>query len=99
MDATGVNAQLRELIALWADPNSASLLRIAGLCVQLAETAASGKVVGSPDQELLRRGLALAMSAEHRMAMCVAIQTRTGTYSAGGTFGLLPCVATSDWEG
>ena len=65
----------------------------------MAALAARSESVGEIDQNLLRRAKLLSTKAEKRLAECVAIQTRTGTYSTGGAHELLPRVVTSGWEG
>lgn len=97
--ATFINAQLQELGELWMDAGAASLQRIPVLCSRLAELAADGKGSADIDLDLLRRVQVLSIQAEERLSACLAIQTRTGSYSGSGAHELSPRIATAGWEG
>jgi hypothetical protein len=94
-----INTQLQELIELWVNPAPDQLQRISTLCDDLAAWAARNEPGREVDRKLLSRAELLATRAENRLAECVAIQTRTGSYAINGTQELSPSVATAGWEG
>jgi hypothetical protein len=94
-----MNTRLEKLAELWVQPTSDSLRRISELCDEVAALFARRESIGEIDQGLLRRAKLLSTKAEKRVAECVAIQTRTGTYSTCGGHELSPRVVTSGWEG
>lgn len=91
--------RLGQLIALWIEGTSAGLRRIPLLCDEIAELAASGGFKGDFDRDLLRRASRLSAHAEQRLAACLEIQTRTGSYSTCGALEVSQHVVTADWEG
>jgi hypothetical protein len=97
--STQINDQLKELAALWVDATAESMRRIPALCSDIAEMAARGEFGGGVDRDLLNRAKLLSTRAETRLAECLAIQSRTGSYSIRGAPELSPRVATSGWEG
>ena len=96
---TSFRRQLEELENLWIDASSASLQRIPPLCGEIEESAAANGFPGAIDPILLRRIDQLATHAGNRLAECLSIQSRTGTYSMNGSLESLSRVATTGWEG
>ena len=96
---TRIHGQLEELANLWMDASAASLQQVTVLCGEIEATAAHGDFDRRVDRNLLRRVEQLATGAEKRLAECLTIQSRTGTYSVNGSLELLTRVATSGWEG
>jgi hypothetical protein len=94
---TNINSQLRDLTRLWTDPTTENLAHIPGLCNSIEEML--GASLGEIDPSLIFRARLLAAKAQHRIEECVAIQTRTGSYSMCGAHELSPRVATTGWEG
>jgi hypothetical protein len=101
--AKAINDQLQELAALWVDASPESFERISLLCGEMEQAAATGAVEQRVDQGvdrvLLRRAELLAIKAEKRLAECLTILTRTGSYSTAGALEVSERVATSGWEG
>jgi hypothetical protein len=97
--ADGINDQLQELAALWVDASPESFERISLLCGQMEQAAAIGEADQGVDRVLLRRAELLAIKAEKRLAECLSILTRTGSYSTAGSLEVSERVATSGWEG
>ena len=93
-----MDSRLKQLIALWTDGDSASLLGIPSLCGEIAALAADGGIK-SFDQGLMDRAERLSARAERRLAACLEILSRTGEYSTQGQMGLSPRVVTVGWEG
>ena len=91
--------QLRELAALWVDASPESLERISALCGEMERAALRGQIAGGPDPFFLRRAELLAIQAEKRLAECLAVLARTGSYSTAGSLEVASHVATSGWEG
>lgn len=94
-----INTQLHDLAGLWMDPSSENLRQILAACDDLTASAISGATDEEMDPALLRRVQMLAGRAEKRLADCLAIQIRTGSYSVRGDLELASRVATSGWEG
>jgi hypothetical protein len=94
-----VDAGLQQLIALWIDGTRASLLLIPPVCDRIAELAANGTFTAEFDPSLAWRASLLAVKAEQRLTACLAIQSRTGSYSTQGELERSPHVATAGWEG
>jgi hypothetical protein len=94
-----MNPQLQELIRLWVDATPGSLARIPALCNVIEELAANRRFTCEIDRDLLRRADLLAAKAEKRLADCLAILSRTGSYSTHGDLEVSPRVVTSGWEG
>ena len=94
---TDFNSQLRDLCGLWIDPSSENLARVPDLCNSIEEILAGN----SPkiDGILIFRAGLFAAKARQRIEECVAIQSRTGSYSVSGTLEVSPKVATTGWEG
>ena len=94
-----IDQQLKELIALWIDGTLASLQRIPLLCDEIAELAVPNGCLPHVDRDLLDRAGRLSVRAERRVAVCLEIQTRTGSYSTQGAMELSPRLCTAGWEG
>jgi hypothetical protein len=96
---TQIETHLQELAGLWVEVTSEGLRRIPVLCSEIEDLTARGEAGAKVERDLLRRIDLLSSRAEARMAECLAIQTRTGTYSTRGALETTPRVATSGWEG
>jgi hypothetical protein len=94
-----IDARLQQIISLWVDGNPASLGRIPALCDEIEELVSSSECKGDHDRNLARRAACLSAKAEQRLAACLEIQSRTGSYSMQGALELLPRVVTAGWEG
>jgi hypothetical protein len=94
-----MNERLQELTGLWVDLTSASMQRIPALCDEIAMLAARGEDTEEIDRDLLYKTELLSTTAEKRLTECLAIQTRTGSYSTRGALERSSRVATSGWEG
>jgi hypothetical protein len=92
-----IDLRLQQLIALWVDGTLASLRRVPILCDEITEFEAG--VSSVPDRHLLRRAACLSSAAERRLAACLEIQSRTGSYSTSGALETSPRIATTGWEG
>lgn len=93
-----IDRRLKQLIALWIDGTPASLLHVPALCEEMLVLARSeGKL--NMDQNLLSHVRRLAAKADERLAVCLEIQSRTGSYSIRGALELAPRIATAGWEG
>jgi hypothetical protein len=95
---TGIDLRLQQLIALWKDASRASMREIPLLCGEILQVAAGDGFMGL-DPNLLHRAARLSVKAEQRLAACVEIQSRTGSYSTHGALELSPRVVTAGWEG
>jgi hypothetical protein len=93
-----IDVRLKELITLWTDGTPASLQRVPLLCDKIF-LAANLESQMDVDPKLLQRALRLAAAAEDRLATCLAIQSRTGSYSTGGALEHSPHIVTAGWEG
>jgi len=94
-----IEACLRQLSALWVDATPASLQRIPALCEQIVEATTHPGLPQKIDPSLLRRVELLSAKAEARLEECLAIQTRTGSYSTLGALEVAPRLVTAGWEG
>jgi len=94
-----IDQKLKQLIALWIDGTLSSLRRIPLLCEEIAESAARSGSKLTPDQALLHRVGLLSVKAEQRLAVCLEIQSRTGSYSTQGALERSPRIVTAGWEG
>jgi hypothetical protein len=92
------NKRVAQLAGLWKEATIESFTQIPALCDEIARLASAGQLPHC-DPELLDRVKLLAARAEHRLAECVGIQTRTGIYSTRGRLEVEPRLATSGWEG
>jgi len=97
--ASQIEACLRQLSGLWMDATPASLQLIPALCEQIAEATTHPGLLRRIDRRLLRRVELLSAKAEARLEECLAIQTRTGSYSTLGAPEVSPRLVTSGWEG
>lgn len=92
------NPKTSELLSLWIDAGDTALQRVPEVCEQVGDLLRQGLILPL-DFETIRRAGILAATAQERLATCIAIQSRVGTYSSGGAFETKTCLATTDWEG
>jgi hypothetical protein len=98
-----IDMRLKQLIALWVDGTTVSLRQVPFLCQEilgeemLSDARNAGKF--NADQNLLHHVSLLAAKAEQRLAVCLEIQSRTGSYSIRGALELAPRIVTAGWEG
>ena len=103
-----IDLRLKQLIALWIQGTPDGLRSVPLLCKEMLCEAMlceemlvvarnEGKL--NVNQNLLHRVGRLAATAEQRLAVCLEIQSRTGSYSIRGALEVLPRIATAGWEG
>jgi hypothetical protein len=93
-----IDQRLKQLVALWIDGTPDSLRHVPVLCEEMLLLARNeGKL--NMDQNLLHHVGRLAAKADGRLAVCLEIQSRTGSYSVRGALELTPRIATAGWEG
>jgi hypothetical protein len=94
-----MKTRLEKLAGLWIEADAESLREIPLICAEISGLA-SNRMCSQPiDRALLGRINRLAAKAAERLDACVAIQTRTGSYSVRGGIEVAPQVATDAWEG
>ncbi len=94
-----IQMRLVQLIQLWRDPTPGNLCLITTLCAEISPATSDQALTCKIDPKLLLRLEALAGKAERVVSECVAIHTRSGSYSTQGAPELLAHVATLGWEG